>query len=38
MGAARKMIESKGLKKASVGLQKAAGVIIMLVGGYLLVG
>ncbi|HNQ79745.1 MAG TPA: cytochrome c biogenesis protein CcdA [Candidatus Aminicenantes bacterium] len=38
MGAARRMIESKGLKKASRGLQKAAGVIIILVGTYLLVG
>ena len=38
MGAARRMIESKGLKKASRGLQKAAGVIIILVGAYLLVG
>ena len=37
MGAAKKLIESKGLKKTSVVLQKAAGVIIILVGVYLLV-
>jgi len=38
MGAAKKLIESKGLKKTSVVLQKAAGVIIILVGIYLLLG
>ena len=37
MGAAKKLIESKGLKKTSLVLQKAAGVIIILVGVYLLV-
>ncbi len=37
MGAAKKMIESKGLKKTSGWLQKAAGAVIILVGIYLLV-
>lgn len=37
MGAAKKLIESKGLKKANAWLQKAAGVIIILVGFYLLI-
>lgn len=37
MGAAKKLIESKGLKKANAVLQKAAGVIIILVGVYLLI-
>ena len=37
MGAAKRLIESKGLKKASSWLQKAAGVIIILVGVHLLI-
>jgi len=37
MGAAKKLIESKGLKKANTVLQKAAGVLIILVGVYLLI-
>lgn len=38
MGAARRMIESKGLKKTNLVLQKIAGVIILLVGAYFLFG
>jgi cytochrome c biogenesis protein CcdA len=38
MGAAKKLIESKGLKKTTVVLQKAAGFVIILFGVYLLVG
>lgn len=34
MGAAKKVIESKGLRKANQALQKVAGVIIILVGVY----
>lgn len=34
MGAAKKLIESKGLRKANQTLQKVAGVIIILVGVY----
>jgi cytochrome c-type biogenesis protein len=34
MGAAKKLIESKGLRKTNLFLQKAAGVIIILVGVY----
>jgi cytochrome c-type biogenesis protein len=34
MGAAKKLIESKGLRKANQALQKVAGVIIILVGVY----
>jgi len=37
MGAAKRMIESKGLKKANAWLQKSAGVLIILVGLYLLI-
>jgi cytochrome c biogenesis protein CcdA len=37
MGAAKKLIASKGLKTANTVLQKAAGIIIILVGVYLLV-
>jgi len=37
MGAAKRMIESKGLNKASRILQKAAGIIIILIGIYFLV-
>lgn len=37
MGAAKRLIESKGLKKTSAVLQKAAGVLIILVGVYLFV-
>ena len=36
MGAAKKLIESKGLKKVNAVLRKAAGVLIILVGVYLL--
>jgi len=36
MGAAKKMIESHGLKRANAALQKAAGVIVILVGAYFL--
>ncbi len=36
MGAAKKLIESKGLRKANLVLQKVAGVIIILVGAYFL--
>ncbi len=38
MGAAKKLIESGGLRKANLVLQKAAGLVIILVGLYLLVG
>jgi cytochrome c biogenesis protein CcdA len=34
MGAAKKLIESKGLRKTNLVLQKIAGVIIILVGVY----
>lgn len=34
MGAAKKLIESKGLRKTNQALQKAAGIIIILVGVY----
>jgi len=37
MGAAKKLIESKGLRKANFVLQKAAGLVIIGVGIYLLV-
>jgi len=37
MGAAKKLIESKGLRKANLVLQKAAGVVIIGVGIYLLI-
>jgi cytochrome c-type biogenesis protein len=37
MGAAKRLIESKGLNKASRILQKAAGIIIILIGIYFLV-
>ena len=36
MGAAKKLIESKGLRKINWALQKIAGVIIILVGAYFL--
>ena len=36
MGAAKRLIESKGLRKTNVALQKIAGVIIILVGAYFL--
>lgn len=36
MGAAKRLIESKGVRKANLILQKAAGVIIILVGVYFL--
>ncbi len=36
MGAAKKLIESRGLRQTSLILQKAAGVIILLVGFYFL--
>lgn len=36
MGAAKKLIESKGLRKTNWALQKIAGVIIILVGAYFL--
>lgn len=36
MGAAKKLIESKGLRKTNLALQKIAGVIIILVGAYFL--
>ncbi len=36
MGAARRMIESKGLKKTNLLFQKIAGIIILLVGAYFL--
>lgn len=36
MGAAKKMIESKGLRRINLALQKIAGVIILLVGAYFL--
>jgi len=36
MGAAKKLIESKGLKKTNLILQKVAGLIIVLVGLYFL--
>ena len=38
MGAAKKLIESKGLRKTNLVLQKAAGVIMLLVGAYFLFG
>jgi len=37
MGAAKKLIESKGLRKVNLVLQKAAGVVIIGVGIYLLI-
>lgn len=37
MGAAKRLLESKGLRKANYFLQKAAGIIIILVGIYFLV-
>lgn len=36
MGAAKKLIESKGLQKTNLILQKIAGIIILLVGAYFL--
>ncbi len=36
MGAAKRLIESKGVRKANFILQKAAGIIIILVGIYFL--
>jgi cytochrome c biogenesis protein CcdA len=36
MGAAKKLIESKGLRKTNWALQKIAGVIVILVGAYFL--
>lgn len=36
MGAAKRLIESKGVRKANLILQKAAGIIIILVGVYFL--
>jgi cytochrome c biogenesis protein CcdA len=36
MGATKRLIESKGVRKANLILQKAAGVIIILVGIYFL--
>jgi len=36
MGAARRLIESKGLRKTNQILQKAAGIVILLVGAYFL--
>ncbi len=36
MGAAKKLIESKGLRKTNWALQKIAGIIIILVGAYFL--
>lgn len=38
MGAAKKLIESKGMRKTNLILQKAAGVVIILVGAYFLFG
>ncbi|MGB7295904.1 MAG: cytochrome c biogenesis protein CcdA [Candidatus Aminicenantales bacterium] len=38
MGAAKKLIESKGLRKTNRALQKIAGVVIILVGAYFLFG
>lgn len=38
MGAAKRLIESKGLRKTNLILQKAAGVIILLIGAYFLFG
>lgn len=38
MGAAKRLIESKGLRRTSLVLQKAAGVLIILVGVYFVVG
>jgi len=38
MGAAKKLIESRGLRKTNLILQKAAGVVILLVGAYFLFG
>jgi cytochrome c biogenesis protein CcdA len=37
MGAAKRLIESKGLNKANRILQKAAGIIIILIGIYFLI-
>jgi len=37
MGAAKKLIESKGLRRTNLALQKIAGVIIILVGLYFLI-
>jgi cytochrome c-type biogenesis protein len=37
MGAAKKLIESKGLRRTNLALQKIAGVIIVLVGLYFLI-
>jgi len=36
MGAAKKLIESRGMRKTNLALQKIAGVIIILVGAYFL--
>ena len=36
MGAAKKLIESKGLRRTNLALQKIAGVIILLIGAYFL--
>lgn len=36
VGAAKKMLESKGLKRSTGVLKKVAGVLIILVGGYFL--
>jgi len=36
MGAAKRLIESKGIRKANVVLQKAAGAVIILLGIYFL--
>jgi len=38
MGAAKRLIESRGLRRANFILQKAAGVIVILVGAYFLFG
>ncbi len=38
MGAAKKLIESKGLRRTNLVLQKAAGVLIILVGAYFVLG
>jgi cytochrome c biogenesis protein CcdA len=38
MGAAKKLIESRGLRRTNLALQKIAGVIIILVGAYFLFG
>ena len=38
MGAAKRLIESRGLRKANAVLQKIAGVVIILVGAYFVLG